>query len=94
MAEEKILYEIKENIAEIKSTLKSNAENTDLKFQLQEEKIKVANNRISDLENSNIINTQYKVALDTIVNGILYGILCWGVAVGVNQTYKQLNKSE
>ena len=42
----------------------------------------------------NIINTQYKVALDTIVNGILYGILCWGVAVGVNQTYKQLNKSE
>ncbi|MDU2489626.1 MAG: hemolysin XhlA family protein [Clostridium celatum] len=39
--------------AEIKSTLKSNAENTDLKFQLQEEKIKVANNRISDLENSN-----------------------------------------
>ena len=42
----------------------------------------------------NIINTQYKVALDTIVNGILYGILCWGVAVGINQTYKQLNKSE
>ena len=42
----------------------------------------------------NIINTQYKVALDTIVNGLLYGILCWGVAVGVNQTYKQLNKSE
>ena len=33
----------------------------------------------------NIINTQYKVALDTIVNGILYGILCWGVAVGLNQ---------
>lgn len=27
----------------------------------------------------NIINTQYKVALDTIVNGLLYGILCWGV---------------
>ena len=53
MAEENILYEIKENIAEIKSTLKSNAENTDLKFQLQEEKIKVANNRRSDLENSN-----------------------------------------
>ena len=53
IAEENILYEIKESIAEIKSTLKSNAENTDLKFQLQEEKIKVANNRISDLENSN-----------------------------------------
>ena len=44
MAEENILYEIKESIAEIKSTLKSNAENTDLKFQLQEEKIKLSNN--------------------------------------------------
>lgn len=54
MSEETLLYEIKESIAEIKSTLKSNAENTDLKFQLQEEKIKVANNRISDLENSNM----------------------------------------
>lgn len=53
MSEENLLYEIKESIAEIKSTLKSNAENTDLKFQLQEEKIKVANNRISDLESSN-----------------------------------------
>lgn len=42
----------------------------------------------------NIINTQYKVALDTIVNGLLYGILCWGVAVGINQTYKQLKKEE
>ena len=42
----------------------------------------------------NIINTQYKIDLDTIVNGILYGILCWGVSVGVNQTYKQLNKTE
>lgn len=42
----------------------------------------------------NIINAKYKVALDVIVNGILQGILCWGVAVGVNQTYKQLNKSE
>ena len=42
----------------------------------------------------NIINTQYKVSLDTIVNWLLYGILCWGVDVGVNQTYKQLNKSE
>lgn len=42
----------------------------------------------------NIINAQYKVALDVIVNGILQGILCWGVAVGINQTAKQLNKNE
>lgn len=42
----------------------------------------------------NIINAQYKVALDVIVNGILQGILCWGVAVGINQTTKQLKKQE
>lgn len=42
----------------------------------------------------NIINSQYKVSLDVIVNGVLQGILCWGVAVGINQTSKQLNKNE
>ena len=42
----------------------------------------------------NIINAQYKVYLEVIVNGILQGILCWGVAVGINQTSKQLNKNE
>lgn len=42
----------------------------------------------------NIINAQYKVDLDVIVNGVLQGILCWGVAVGINQTSKQLNKNE
>lgn len=41
-----------------------------------------------------IINAEYKVTLDVIVNGILQGILCWGVAVGVNQTAKQLTKEE
>ena len=41
-----------------------------------------------------IINAEYKVALDVIVNGILQGILCWGVSVGVNQTIKQVQKSE
>ncbi len=42
----------------------------------------------------NIINAQYKVSLDVIVNGVLQGILCWGVAVGINQTAKQLTKEE
>ena len=42
----------------------------------------------------NIINAQYRVSLDMIVNGVLQGILCWGVAVGINQTSKQLNKNE
>ena len=41
-----------------------------------------------------IINAEYKIALDVIVNGILQGILCWGVSVGVNQTIKQVQKSE
>ena len=41
-----------------------------------------------------IINAQYKVDLNTIVNGILQGILCWGVRVGINQTTKQLAKNE
>ncbi|MFR4997288.1 MAG: phage holin family protein [Clostridium paraputrificum] len=42
----------------------------------------------------NIINAEFKVALDVIVNGVLQGILCWGVAVGLNQTAKQLSKKE
>ena len=41
-----------------------------------------------------IINAEYKIALDVIVNGILQGILCWGVSVGVNQTIKQVQKTE
>lgn len=52
MAEESIIYEIRENVVEINSKLKSIVENTDLKFQVQEEKIKVANNRIKDLEDT------------------------------------------
>lgn len=42
----------------------------------------------------NIINSQYKIALDVIVNGLLQGILCWGVSVGINQTVKQVQKDE
>lgn len=41
-----------------------------------------------------IINAQYKVNLEVILNGVLQGILCWGVAVGVNQTVKQISKEE
>lgn len=41
-----------------------------------------------------IINTQYKTMLDAIINGAMQGVLCWGVAIGVNQTAKQLNKEE
>ena len=41
-----------------------------------------------------LINAQYKTMFESIVNGILQGILCWGVAIGINQTAKQLNKDE
>ena len=41
-----------------------------------------------------IINGQYKVMLDAIVSGILQGIIAWGIAIGINQTIKQLNKNE
>lgn len=41
-----------------------------------------------------LANNQYKVALDAIINGGLQGILAWGVSIGINQTYKQLNKQE
>ena len=41
-----------------------------------------------------IINAQYKVALDVIVYGILQGICCWGISVGINQTAKQLSKND
>ena len=41
-----------------------------------------------------IIDAQYKIDLEVILNGILQGILCWGVSVGVNQTVKQIGKTE
>lgn len=40
----------------------------------------------------NMINNEYKTAYEAIVNAILQGILCWGVAVGINQTSKQISK--
>ena len=50
--ENNILYEIRENIAEIKTRLESITENTDLKIQLLEEKLSESNKRIQNLENS------------------------------------------
>lgn len=39
-----------------------------------------------------IINTSYKVTLESIVNGILQGVLCWGLSIGINQSIKQIKK--
>lgn len=41
-----------------------------------------------------IINADYSVNLEVILNGILQGILCWGVSVGVNQLKVQAGKIE
>lgn len=30
----------------------------------------------------------------TILNGIVQGIICWGVSIGINQTIKQIQKKE
>lgn len=41
-----------------------------------------------------IIQAQYKTILEAIIYGAMQGVLCWGVAIGINQTAKQLNKEE
>lgn len=41
-----------------------------------------------------IIQAQYKTMLEAIIYGAMQGVLCWGVAIGINQTAKQLNKEE
>lgn len=52
MAEERALQEIRENIISIKMSIENFIDTTDLKLQLQDERMKVANNRIHDLEES------------------------------------------
>lgn len=40
------------------------------------------------------INSEYNTILQIVVNGILYGIICWGISVGLNQLKVQSNKIE
>lgn len=67
--ENKIIYEIRENVVEIKSALASIVQNTDLKFQIQEEKIKVANNRIKDLEET--IKWLWRTIAGSVITAII-----------------------
>jgi hypothetical protein len=53
MADEKWLDDLKEDIIIIKETLKNMVETNNLKLIAFEEKLKVANNRIKDLEDNN-----------------------------------------
>ena len=52
MADE-TMQEVRERLIKIEVLLETMTKNNDLKLETIEEKIKVANNRISDLENSN-----------------------------------------
>lgn len=47
------LQEVRERLIKIEVLLENMSKNNELKNEILEEKIKVANNRISDLENSN-----------------------------------------
>lgn len=42
----------------------------------------------------NIVNSKYKVLYEAAINAVLQGILCWGVAIGINQTGKQISKAK
>lgn len=53
MADDKVLQEMRENILSIKATVDKMAAMNDLKLIALEEKLKVANNRIKDLEDNN-----------------------------------------
>ncbi|MGL5085961.1 MAG: hemolysin XhlA family protein [Clostridium sp.] len=53
MAEMEVIQEVRESLIEIKVTLKNMVETTDLKLKNLEEKIKVSNNRILNLEDTN-----------------------------------------
>lgn len=53
MSESDAIQEVRETCIEIKGLLKNMSDTTELKLKNFEEKIKVANNRIADLENNN-----------------------------------------
>ena len=41
-----------------------------------------------------IISQEYKTVFESVVYGILHGIICWGISVAGHQTFKQLQKEE
>jgi hypothetical protein len=70
MADEKeIIQEVRENLVEIKTTLKNMVETTDLKLKNVEDKLKVANNRIKDLEDNN--KWLWRAIAGAIIGGVV-----------------------
>lgn len=53
MSDSDAMQEVRETVIEIKGILKNMTDTTELKLKNFEEKIKVANNRIADLEETN-----------------------------------------
>lgn len=52
MSDDKVIQEIRESLIEIKGTLKNVLDTTNLKMEALDEKIKVTNKRVLDLENN------------------------------------------
>ena len=41
-----------------------------------------------------IISKEYKTIFESVIYGILHGIICWGISVAGHQSFKQLQKEE
>ena len=67
MENEKDVQDIRERLIKIETMLENYNKNNDLKMTNLEEKIKVANNRIKDLENNN------QWLWRTVIGGVLTG---------------------
>ena len=67
MNDEKDVQDIRERLIKIETMLENYNKNNDLKMTNLEEKIKVANNRIKDLENNN------QWLWRTVIGGVLTG---------------------
>lgn len=74
MSESDAIQEVRETVIEIKGILKNMSDTTELKLKNFEEKIKVANNRIADLEETNkwlwraIAGTIISAAIALLIN--------------------------
>jgi len=69
MADDKWLDDLKEDIIIIKETLKNMVETNALRLITFEEKLKVANNRIKDLEDNN--KWLWRAVVGAVISGIM-----------------------
>lgn len=69
MSESDAIQEVRETCIEIKGLLKNMSDTTELKLKNFEEKIKVANNRIADLEDTN--KWLWRAFAGTIVSSVM-----------------------